>query len=75
MACCQRHKLLSATGEERIGAGDERARVQLGEGCESGVDRGFGAGLQHMELQPHCARRFLRLSNNALGLRTRRVHE
>src|SRR3954447_8601573 len=38
IACCQRHKLLAATGEERIGALDERAGRLLDESRESGVD-------------------------------------
>ena len=44
-------------------------------GCESGVDLAFGAGLQHWELHRLHARRFLHVSNIALGIRIVRVHE
>ena len=47
----------------------------LDEGGESGVDLAFVAGLQNMELQPFCARRFPHVSDHALGDRTVRVHE
>ena len=49
--------------------------MQLDEGRESGVDLAFGAGLQDMELHPLCARRFLHVSDDALGLRIVRVHQ
>ena len=40
-------------GYRRTGRGRrERAGMQLGEGCEGGVDLAFGAGLQDSELQP-----------------------
>jgi hypothetical protein len=45
MACRQRHQLLALAEEERIGADDERAGMQLDEGRESGVDLAFAAGL------------------------------
>ena len=38
MARCQRHELLAPAVEERIIADDERAGLQLDEGCEGGVD-------------------------------------
>ncbi len=75
MACRQRHELLAPAVEERIGADDERAGMQLDEGGESGVDLAFGAGLQDMELHPLRARRFLHVSHDALGSRIVRVHE
>ena len=75
MARCQRHELLAPAGEERIGADDERAGLQLDEGGEGGVDLAFGAGLQDRELHPLRARRFLHVSNDALGIRIVRVHQ
>ena len=75
MARGQRHELLAPADEERIGADDERAGLQLDEGCESGVDLAFGAGLQDRELHPLRARRFLHVSDDALGIRIVRVHE
>ncbi len=49
--------------------------MQLDEGGEGGVDLAFGAGLQDRELHPLRARRFLHVSNDALGSRIVRVHE
>ena len=46
MARRQRDELLAPAVEERIGGEDERAGMQLHEGCESCVDLAFGAGLQ-----------------------------
>ena len=75
MACRQRHELLAPAVEERIGADDERAGMQLDEGGEGGVDLAFGAGLQDRELHPLRARRFLHVSDDALGIRIVRVHQ
>ena len=75
MACCQRHKLLAPADEERVAADDERAGLQLDEGGEGGVDLAFGASLQDLELHPLRARRFLHVSDHALGNRIVRVHE
>src|SRR5260370_10838853 len=41
MARCQRYELLAPAVEERIGGDDERAGMQLDEGCEGGVDLAF----------------------------------
>jgi len=49
--------------------------VQLDEGCESGVDFTFGAGLQDMELHLLCAGRSLHFSRRALGRRIVWVRE
>ena len=75
MARRQRHELLAPAVEERIGADEERAGLQLDEGGEGGVDLAFGAGLQDMELHPLRARRFLHVSHHALGTRIVRVHQ
>ena len=75
MACRQRHELLAPAVEERIGADDERAGMQLDEGREGGVDLAFGAGLQDMELQPLRARRLLHVSHRCARHRIVRVHE
>src|SRR6266478_975364 len=45
MARRQLDELAASAEEERIGADDERAGLQLDEGCESGIDLAFGAGL------------------------------
>src|SRR4029450_13820794 len=47
--------------------------MQLDWGGEGGVDLAFAAGFQDMELPPLRARRFLHLSNDALGSRNVRV--
>ena len=75
MACRQRHELLAPVVEEWIGADDERAGLQLDKGREGGLDVALGAGLQDMELHPLRARRFLHVSDHALGARIVRVHE
>ena len=49
--------------------------MQLDEGGEGGVDLAFGAGLQDRELHPLRARRFLHVSDDALGSRIVRVHQ
>src|SRR5206468_3316862 len=41
MACCQRNELVASTEEERIGANNKRAGLQLDECCESGIDLTF----------------------------------
>jgi hypothetical protein len=48
MARRQLHDLLAPAVEAR----DNRGGMQLGEGCEGGVDLAFAAGLQDMELHP-----------------------
>ena len=53
--CRQRRELLAPVGKEWVAADDERAGMQLDEGCEGGVDLAFGAGGQDMELYPLCA--------------------
>ena len=69
MACRQRHELLVPAVEERLGADEERAGLQLDDGREGGVDLAFGAGFQDMELQPLRAHRFLHVLDHALGIR------
>ena len=46
----QRNELLAMAVKELIGADEERAGMQLDEGCESGVDLAFAVGLQDWEL-------------------------
>src|SRR5215471_3333643 len=67
MARCQSHELLAPAAEERIRADDERAGVRWNEGRENGVDLAFAAGLEDSELHPLYARRFLHVSDEALG--------
>jgi hypothetical protein len=75
VACRQRHELRNPVTEERIAEEHERARMQLDEGGEGGIDLAFGAGLQDRELQPLRARRFLSLSDEALGIGIVRIYE
>src|SRR5262245_37605331 len=69
------HELLAPAIEERVVADDERADVQLHEGCKSGIDLAFGARLHDMHLDPLCACRLLRLSHHLVGTRIVGVHE
>jgi hypothetical protein len=71
MARRQRHDLFTPGVE----AGDKCGGMQLGEGCESGVDLAFAVGLQDMEPHPLGACRFLQVSDRGLGIRTVQVHE
>jgi hypothetical protein len=75
MACRQRQELLAPAEEERVAGEDERAGMQLDEGCEGGVDLAFAAGLQDMEPHPLHARRFLHVSYVLLGGGIVRVHK
>ena len=52
MVSGQRQELLAPAAKERVRANDERAGLQLDEGCESGAELAFGAGLQDKELHP-----------------------
>jgi hypothetical protein len=75
MACRERHELVVPAEEERVVGDQKRANVQLGEGCETGVDLDFRSGLQDQELRSVCARRFLDVFHNALSIRIAGVHE
>jgi hypothetical protein len=75
MACRQHHQLFASAVEERIGADDERAGIQLDEGGEDAFEFVLGAGLQDMELYPFRLRRHLNLAYVALGIRIVGVHE
>src|SRR6266567_3661631 len=50
--CRQRDELFAPAVEERIGADEERAGLQLEERAEGRVDLAFRAGLQDNELHP-----------------------
>src|SRR5205823_11943026 len=63
----QRNELLASVAEERIGEGEERSGMQFDEGCESGADLAFAAGLQDTKRYPLRARRFPYVSHDALG--------
>jgi len=74
----QRHELLAPACEERIGADDKRAGLQLDEGCETGVDFALGAGIQDLELQPlarapSSVSRFTRWAPALFGLMSREI--
>jgi hypothetical protein len=58
MERCQRNDLLAPTAEERIGADNKCAGLQLDKSGEGGVDLALGAGLQDRELHPLRARCF-----------------
>src|SRR5437016_13797177 len=49
--------------------------MQLNESGEGGVEFALGAGLQNMELHPLRTRRFLPVSDYALGKSAVRIHE
>jgi hypothetical protein len=49
--------------------------MQFDEGGERDVDLALGAGLQDRELHPLRTRRFLHVSDEALGSRVVRVHQ
>jgi hypothetical protein len=75
MARRQRHELVAPAGQERVGADDEPAGMELDEDCEGGVHLAFGASPQDMELEPLVARRFPHVSDYALGIRIARIHK
>src|ERR1700730_7842357 len=71
----QRQELVEPVGEERVTADDEPTGMLWDERRESGVTLAFGAAHQDRELYPLRARRFLHVSNDALGNRVVRVHQ
>src|SRR5205085_8094701 len=63
----QRRELLESVVEERTTADDECFDPSLDEGCESGLDLAFGAGVKDVKLDPLCYRCRLHLRDDALG--------
>ena len=75
MMCCEGHHLLPPTGEERIGADDQRIGWRLDQGGESGLNLAFAAGLEDFKVHACDAGRFLSSSTDWLGIWIVRVHK
>ena len=69
MANRQLGELFAPAREEWIGADQECACPQLGQGCKNGIEIAVAARMQHMEFQPKGARR--RLQHLSLRFRQR----
>ena len=75
MADRQRNDLLAPACEKRVGRDDERVGSILRNGREGGVQLAFRAGVQNVQPQPKCARRFLTSCTCSAPWRTRRIRQ
>jgi hypothetical protein len=67
VAECQGGELFVPGGEKYMGADYEPTRSQLDQVCKHSIEVTFGAGIQHVELQPKSTSRRLRGTQTELG--------
>src|SRR5262249_57003811 len=65
----QLSETLGLAVEQWIDADHEPLDAQLGHSCKNRVEVAFGAGMEHMKLQPENARRCRELTRERLGIR------
>src|SRR5258705_2791212 len=75
VACCQCDNFLAAAIEERVGGYGDSTGSLLHDNLEGCVEVTFGAGVQHIELEPESARGLAQVFQLSLGDDVRRVQK